>query len=428
MRSMYDLRPGAIYALDGALRDERCAARIDRMMDAIGRSRSDILVISAADIPRVARDRRWREARRKQGEHERHTEPDLIFTRWLPECAPDAGPVLERCPEGTPASVVRRVLGHGGPQQHHERVDSDRICRSRWQFDTIYGCPHGCAYCSGGRVATIFANVEEYIEKAVAPTVAAAPWQKVFMFNSCLTDILAFEPEYELVARLASFFDGTRDRWQLIHTKSANVEFLAQEPLPRTICLWSMTSATVSREIEPGSATTEERIAAARHCREADYPVRVKFKPIVPVRGWRDEAREMIRGVMNEVRPETIGLCFVAWMPAGEMERIIDADMLDPRFVEGMRGAADELRNFRPGPFPHDLRAEVYDFYLSEIRRYDAEVPVFLCTESREMWREFAPKLGFGPRDYPCGCGPQCPPGTRRVETPMVPEGCDVLV
>ncbi|MFP4248740.1 MAG: spore photoproduct lyase family protein [Armatimonadota bacterium] len=425
---MYDLTPGAIYALDDALRDERCAERIERMVRAIRRTRSDILVLSAADIPRVARERRWAEARRKQGEHARHTEPDLIFTRWLPDGGPDASSVLERCPAGTPASLVSGALGEGGPQQHHERAESDRICRSRWQFDTIYGCPHGCAYCSGGRVATIFANVEEYIEQAVAPTVEATPWQKVFMFNSCLTDILAFEPEYELVTRLASYFDGTPDRWQLVHTKSANVEFLVQQPLPRTICLWSMTSATVSREIEPGSATTGERIEAARRCREAGYPVRVKFKPIVPVRGWQDEAREMIRGVVSEARPETIGLCFIAWMPAEEMERIIEPEMLDPRFVEGMRGAAEDLRDFRPGPFPHELRAEVYDFYLSEIRGHDAEVPVFLCTESREMWREFAPKLGFGPRDYPCGCGPQSPPGTGRVETPMVPEGCDLPV
>jgi hypothetical protein len=109
------------------------------------------------------------------------------------------------------------------------------------------------------------------------------------------------------------------------------------------------------------------------------------------------------------------------------MQRIIDPEMLEPRFVDGMREAADDLRGFRPGPFPHDLRAEVYDFYLTEIRRHDSDVPVFLCTESREMWRDFSSRLGFGPRDYPCGCGPQCPPGTRRVDEPVVPEGCDDL-
>jgi len=421
---MYTLDPASIYAFDDALADDRCRERVERMVHALGRPLSDVQAVSTADIPRMVGERGWTRARVRQGAHAGHTEPDLVFTRCKFDDAPEIAPVLERCPEGTPASLVRDMLGHGGVQQHNERLDSGRICRSRSQFDTIYGCPHGCAYCSGGKVATIFANVEEYIERPVAPAAEANPWQKVFMFNSCLTDILAFEPEYELVALLSAHFERTPDQWHLIHTKSANVDFLVDEPLERTICLWSMTSATVSREIEPRSATTEERIEAAAACRDTGYPVRVKFKPIVPVRGWQDEAREMIRGVMTQAPPETIGLCFVAWMSGEELERIIDPGMLDPRFLAGMREAAEEMRGVRPGPFPHDLRAEVYDFYLREIRRYDAETPVFLCTESRDMWREFAPRLGFGPRDYPCGCGPQCPPGTRRVEHPQVPEGC----
>lgn len=424
---MYDLRPKAIYAFESALTHGPSLERISRMVGALGVSRSDVLVVRPQDIPRMVRDRDWTDARLRQGEHSAHTEPDLVFTRWRPDGAPEVEPILARCPEGTPARLVGDLLGARDGQRHIERRDSGRVCRSRWQFDTIYGCPHGCAYCGGGKVMTVFANVEEYIERAVAPVAAANPWQKVFMFNSCLTDILAFEPEYELVQRLASYFAFTRDQWQLVHTKSANVDFLTQQWIDRTILLWSMTSATVSREIEPGSATTEGRIEAARRCREAGYPVRVKFKPIVPVRGWEDEAREMIRGVMQRAEPETIGLCVVAWMSGEELERIIDPEMLDPRFLRGMRESAEEMRGVRPGPFPHDLRAEVYDFYLQEVRRHDAEVPVFLCTESREMWREFAPRLGFGPRDYPCGCGPQCPPGTRRVAELMAPDGCDDL-
>lgn len=420
---MYRLRPGSIYVFETALNDERSAARIERMLRAIGSGLSDALVVGARDIPRMVRDRGWTHARAYQGEHAEHTDPDLVFTNWMAEGALDPEPILERCPDGTPASLVRQMLGHGGAQVHDESADSNRVCRSRYQFDTIFGCPHGCAYCRGGRVATILANVEEYIERAVAPTVEANRWQKVFMFNSCLSDILAFEPEYGLTTALSGYFSATPDQWQLIHTSSANVDFLVEEPLERTICLWSITADSVSREIEPRSGTTEQRIEAAARCREAGYPVRVKFKPIVPLRGWRDESRAMIRQVVNRVRPETIGLCMLAWMTAAQMERIIAPEMLDPRFVTGMREAAVELRDFRPGPFPHELRAEVYHFYLAEIRAQDPHVPVFLCTESPQMWRQFAPGLGFDPRDYPCACGPQCPPGTRRVEKPILVEG-----
>ncbi len=419
---MYQLDPGAVYAFEAALAAARSAARIDRMLDEIGCKLSSAEVVTEADIPRMVRERGWRDARVRQGEHSEHTPPDLVFTLWRGDNAPDAAPTVEECPDGTPSSLVRNMLGHGGTVIHHEAPTSGRVCRSRNQFDTIYGCPHGCKYCAGGKVAVIFANVEEFVEREVIPLAERERWQKVFMFNSCLTDILCFEPEYGLSELLVDYYAGTTDQHYLIHTKSANVDFLLDlDHRGHTIVLWSLTSETVSRVIEPGSATTEERIEAARQCREAGYAVRVKFKPIVPVRNWREECERMVGAALEHIRPDNIGLCCVAWMPAEELERIIDVSALEPRFVTAMRDAAEEMRSVITGPLPHEVRAEIYDFYLRQIRRHDPDVPVFLCTESRDMWREFAPRLGLEPATYACGCGPQSPPGVRAIERVLAP-------
>ena len=64
---------------------------------------------------------------------------------------------------------------------------------------------------------------------------------------------------------------------------------------------------------------------------------------------------------------------------------------------------------------PHAARAEVYDFLVNEIRSHDADIPVFLCTESLDMWQQFGPRLGMNPANYICGCGPQCEPGMARI-------------
>ena len=421
---MYLLSPPVIYVFDRALEDERSAVRVQAMLAALGRDLSSVEHVTDVDIPEMLRTQSWEDARLRQGVHDEHADPALVFGTLRIDEPVEVGPVLEKCPEGSPASLVSQLLGGGGANVHHEKPDSGRVCRSRVQFDTIYGCPHGCKYCGGGKVIVINTNVEEFVERQVIPLSKANPWQKVFMFNSCLTDTLCFEPEYGMSELLVEYYASTPDQHYLIHTKSANVDWMLDlDHRGHTITLWSMTSETSSRIVEPGSATMEERIEAARKCQEAGYTIRYKFKPIVPLANWREECERMMAVAFAETRPDNIGLCTVAWMPAEELESIIDVSLLDQGFVRAMRESAEEMRGVLPGPFPHEVRAEIYGFYLDEIRKYDQDVPVFVCTESAEMWREFEDRLGTNAGNYACGCGPQSPPGARRLEYVGAPSG-----
>ncbi len=414
---MYDLSPPVICVFEHALEDERSVARIEAMLSAIGRDLSSVERVSDADIPDMIARYEWGDAHLRQGALGEHKQPALVFTHHRGAEAPEVGPVLERCPPGTGSRLVGNLLGHGGTQLAGDRSSGGLVCRPRVQFDTIYGCPHGCKYCSGGKVAVIFANVEEFIEREVAPYSEANPWQKVFMFNSNLTDTLCFEPEYGLSRLLAEYYASTADQHYLIHTKSANVDFLRDvDHRGRTIVLWSLTSETASRLVEPGSATMEERVEAARICQEAGYTVRYKFKPIVPVRGWREECERMMALAFAKTRPDNVGMCTLAWMTTAEFRQIIDPELLDPSFVAQVDAFVEEMRGVSAGPFPHEVRAEIYDLYLREIRRHDPEVPVFLCTETPAMWADLGPRLGMAIGDYVCGCGPQSPPGTRRLD------------
>jgi hypothetical protein len=81
-------------------------------------------------------------------------------------------------------------------------------------------------------------------------------------------------------------------------------------------------------------------------------------------------------------------------------------------------------------PFPEWVRAEIYEFYLNEIRKYDKEVPVSLSTESWSMWNRMAPKLGMTATNYVCGCGAQAVPGLKKLKTnpfQSAREGCRML-
>ena len=421
---MYPLSPQTVFVFERALEDERSAARVMTMLGALGRKLPSVERVADGDIPEMIAARGWQDARLRQGRHAEHTEPALVFGTLRLDGEVDTASVLELCPPGSPAPLVQQLLGGGGANVHHERRDPNRVCRSRVQFDTIYGCPHGCAYCSGGKVAVINTNIEEFVERQVMPLSAANPWQKVFMFNSSLSDTLCFEPEYGMSAILAEYYASTPDQHYLIHSKSANVDWLLDlDHRGRTILLWSVSSATASRRVEPGSATMEERIAAARRCQEAGYPVRFKLKPIVPLANWREECEALVARLFAEITPENIGLCMVAWMPAAELEAIIDPACLDQRFLAAMRDAVEEMAGVLPGPFPHEVRAAIYGFYLEQIRRHDPDVPVFLCTESLAMWREFEDRLGVDAGHYACACGPQSSPGVTQLDCVGAPSG-----
>jgi len=319
---MYPLQPPSIHILARALDDPRSAARIERMLAAVGRELGSVEVVPDRDIPDLVARQGWADTRRRQGAYDGHREPAWVFGTMRFEDTPSVGPVLADCPPGTSAGLVANLLGRGGRGVMREQYTSPRgVCRARVQFDTVYGCPHGCVYCGAGHVAVIHTNLEEFVTREVIPAAEAEPWQKVFMFNSSLSDTLCWEPEYGLSKLVGEYFAGTADQHYLIHTKAANVDFLAElDHRGRTILLWSLCGETASRVIEPGTASPDERIEAARKCQAMGLPVRFKLKPIVPVRGWREEYAALVARLLEQVRPDSIGLFMLAWMDAAELE------------------------------------------------------------------------------------------------------------
>ena len=324
--------------------------------------------------------------------------------------------------EGADERMVKFLLGHcpwkdvwlGGPKHEGKiKMGVDQICRPAWRLNTMLGCPHHCVYCHFGEIIPMYLNIEEYCLH-LAELMEANPWQKVYLYDDA-AEALFPEPELGAVEDFVKCCRQFPDRRLVIHTKSANVDFLESlDHQGRCIMTWSLTSATQSQETERLSATMDERVEAARKCVSWGYPARFKFKPIVPFISWRDDGREMVRKAMT-VKLDNISLFTIAWMDVDELKACFPVNMLDPDFLQEAEKAKDEMKDRSVRPYPHHVRAEIYKFYLEEIRKYDRDVPVTLCTEALDMWKEMGPLLGQTPASFVCGCGPMTIPGLKSL-------------
>jgi DNA repair photolyase len=372
------------------------------------------------DIPDLIAQSPWAGLRRRFGELKNPPDPDVVLVpgRWEHDSKAEKA-IVDACPEGGARTLASYLLGHGAfsffcSGQTEIAPRKDHVCRPAWRLMTMNGCPHRCAYCPLGGVLIAMANLDQYVER-LDKLVENNPWETVYLFND-QADTLVLEPEINNVRRFLDYFKTRKRRYFVVHTKSANVDhLLGHEHDRRAILLWTVAGPTASRLFEPGAPTCEERLEAARKCTKAGYPVRLKFKPIIPVRNWREDATTMARLALDGMRPEVINLFTLAWMSADEVKRAFDVNEFDPELVRLMEEGRAEVEGLRTGPFPHRARAMIYDHFITEIRKVDPDVPITFSTETLDMWKEFGPRLGYKPTDYICGCGAQAEPGVTRL-------------
>jgi len=424
---VYPLTPMKVYALERVKDDPACVARMERIIGALA-NKPELMWITEENLPEAVAELSalWPPEEVPEGQMRSYMRPLVFTTLDFGYKLPDLTPMLERLQSGLNLNELNLIFGRmttAIDQHPHERDQhNNSVCWPTYNLGTISGCSHGCLYCGAGRSGRFLAvalNLEDYMAKVVGPVIETNPWNKVFRMILSGSDLISFEPEYglfDLFARKLAEYD---DRYGYFHTTSSNVEWLADiEHRDRIIGVWSTTCEAVARDIETGTGKAIDRVDAAAKCQKMGIPVRFKFKPVIPVKNWREEYAWIIEQMLKRTTPESIGFSLYIWNTFESMEATIPLELLDPDCVSAARESANEMKGVRTGPFPHNIRKEIYQFLIREVRRWDKEVPLYVCTESREMWDELTGELGQDPRDYICGCGSVAVPGRKLALSP----------
>ena len=413
-------QPPRVYVLNEVWERPECARRAERIADAC--TGAEVRTFTYDQLPGIVADEGWDHLPRMGELHEVPPPiPVLGVFRFDRDLVARDEQRLRDAYRGTGGFPWHRAAGGGAFRffcsgLNEIRPNPDHVCRPQWRIQQGQGCPHQCAYCRLGGVLLTHVNTEEYIDR-LADLLRQNPWQKTFLYDDVM-DVPTLEPQHDTLPPLMRFFESTGDRYLIIHTKTDRVRPIIDAGAPsNTIIAWSLSGPTQSTQLEKIAGTTETRIEAARQCQDAGITVRFKFKPIIPVPDWRQDATYTVDLALARTKPDNLSMTVLMWMQIEEARACIRDELLDPEFVAGAEAIKEQVRGTRLAPFPHELREKVYRHYLAEIRRRDPDVPVTISTESLDMWKSLGPDLGFTPADYVCGCGAGATPGKRRLDT-----------
>ncbi len=180
-----------------------------------------------------------------------------------------------------------------------------------WQFHLAEGCPAHCQYCylagslSGPPVVRVFANLPSILENT---TQYINPDKPTSFEASCYTDPLSIEHLTGSLAECIRFFGKQENGRLRFVTKFANAEpLLSLAHNGHTRWRFSLNAEPVSKRLEGGTATLQQRLAAMRLAAlpkengGGGYPVGVVMAPIMPIPDWEEAYSELFNQIEQQL-------------------------------------------------------------------------------------------------------------------------------
>lgn len=421
---MYPLTPSKVYAHDALRNNPDAMTRMRRFLATMKCAEDAVDWYAHADSVRVSREvAQWNPDRNVPDW--KYCQP-VVFTNFAVTGTLEQDAVYKSRPTDVPLFNLAHILGYLPHfRLHHSKKEDgegNMVCWPSNFLTVADGCSHGCVYCGtgrGGKALVIALNVQEYLQQVIRKVIEDNPWQKCFLMMGS-ADLATLEPEYGLYEDFLNLLGEYEDRYGYFHTNGDCVDWVANlTRRDRVMAVWSLASNEAGAVLEPCAPSASSRIAAMARLNELGVPVRVKLKPVLPIRGWRESYAGTIAELLTKARPETLGFTSLIWMDYERLAKTFDLDLLDPDFVAAARESQEEMKATRHGPFPHAKRAELYRFLIREARKHDPKIPLFLSTETTEMWEELADELGQDPNHFFCGCNPILAPGPRFVTSEL---------
>ena len=325
------------------------------------------------------------------------------MSRRVIAALPDIAPEFIADPSTAAASCEYAAVAPGEPDKRTLIITRNRgsflrkcpgskstMCCGYHVLDWAANCPMDCEYCVlqtllNNPVLILHANIDDLLAE-VDRAVDSQPDRMFRIGTGEWTDSMALDHLTGFSKLLVPHLAAKPNAVLEIKTKTANVANLpGLDHRGRVVVSWSVNPPEIVGRFEHGTATLDERLTAARICAEAGYRIGFHFDPIIRHDGWRQGYADVVERVFEAIPPER-----VAWVSLGTLRfpkklgpvverRFPGSVLLLDEFVAGVDG---KMHYFRP------LRAELLRAVASAVRGRAPQVPLYLCMETQEVWRE----------------------------------------
>lgn len=261
---------------------------------------------------------------------------------------------------------------------------------AHYQLPLVTGCPAHCHYCylstNLGKkpYIKVYVNLEDILARAEKYIVDRKPKTTIFE-GAATSDPLPVEKWTGSLSTTIKYFAGEKTGKFRFVTKFTEVEpLLGLEHQGKTEFRFSLNSKYAVEKFEPTTPTPLERIKAASKVYQADYPLGFLIAPIFIYKNWKNEYRELINDLKDNLNSNGKGISF---------------ELITHRFTERAKKIIEEIypetelpmneetRQFKYGQFgygkyiyPKEKMKEIEDFMRGIIIKAfpEAEIKYFV--------------------------------------------------
>jgi spore photoproduct lyase len=270
------------------------------------------------------------------------------------------------------------------------------VCCGLHTIDAVRGCPFSCSYCT---IQTFYGESAELesdlLEKLSA--IQLDPDRRYHIGTGQSSDSLVWGNRQGLLDALIEFAEMHPNVLLELKTKSSNIgPLLARDVPPNVVCTWSLGTPTTIRNEEPGTATLDQRLRAARQTSDYGIDIGFHFHPMIYYSGWRSDYAAVAARLLAEFRPSEISFVSMGAVTLirpvereirkrGGQTKILQMDM-----VQDAHGKLT---------YPDAVKIELFSHLYDALDPWHGEVFFYLCMENASIWTEV-----FG-RAYPTNRG-----------------------
>lgn len=266
-----------------------------------------------------------------------------------------------------------------------------QICCNYYVVNFATNCHLDCSYCilqgyyENNPCITFFVNVDDLLHE-LEQVFAEDPYQMYRVGTGEFTDSLAMDEITEFSKIVVPFFAEHQNATLELKTKADTIDHLLDlNHQGRTSVAWSVNTLRMIASEEPKTATLDERLRAAARCQEAGYTIGFHFDPMFYYPDWEQEYHQVVERLFDAVDPSNI-----SWISLGgfryspELKPIIRRRFPKSQILSGefVTCADGKMRYLKP------LRLEMYRSMLAKIKQYGRHIPVYLCMDSQQVWKQ----------------------------------------